>query len=182
MKTLLAAATCVLGLTLPGCTRLGKEISAAQANLVNRNGTQIGTARFVAADGGVRLELTASGLEPGIHAMHIHEGSSCQEPAFESARGHFNPENKAHGYESSGGSHAGDLRNIEVSYSGNIDVQRTLTDLKLGTGEFSIIGRAIVIHAGADDYESQPSGNAGARVACGEIVAVPLTNYESPTG
>ncbi len=119
---------------------------------------------------GIELEITLDGLEPGVHAMHLHETGECKGPDFKSAGGHFNPTSVSHG-QVENGPHAGDMMNIEIN-----------TD---GTGKFVIInpnvslhgkgglpslrdsdGTSLIIHAKADDYTSQPSGAAGPRIAC----------------
>ncbi len=143
----------------------------ASADILNSEGEPIGTAQLLEAEDGVRIDLKVSGLAPGPHGFHIHENGECLPPDFQSAGGHFSPFGGKHGFEVEGGPHAGDLRNLEVPASGEVDAERTVDGVTLSTegDQPSIVGKAIVIHAEPDDYESQPSGAAGARVACGVI-------------
>ncbi len=141
----------------------------ARARLMNADGAVIGTATLSETDAGVQLELQASGLTPGVHGFHIHENGVCEPPEFQSAGGHFNPTGMEHGFDVPGGPHLGDLRNLEVPMDGAVKVSRTVAGATLGEGETSVLDKAIVIHEKADDYKSQPSGDAGARVACGVI-------------
>ncbi|MFQ6614362.1 MAG: superoxide dismutase family protein [Fidelibacterota bacterium] len=129
-----------------------------------------GTVTFTAVDGGVRVVADLTGLTSGEHGIHIHTYGDCSAPDGKSAGGHFNPEKAPHGAPSAAPDqrHAGDLGNITADREGHarmdvIDPQLTLK------GPNSIIGRAVVIHAGKDDFSSQPSGAAGPRVACGVI-------------
>ncbi len=141
----------------------------ARAQLLNQHGNLIGTVTFKETPTGVELHIQASGLAPGVHGFHIHENGVCDPPDFETAGGHFNPTGKEHGFDAPGGPHLGDLRNLEVPMDGAVTSSRTIEGATLGTGENSILGKAIVIHEKADDYKSQPSGDAGARIACGVI-------------
>ena len=142
---------------------------AAQAQLVNPEGEKAGTATLTETDNGVDVELQISNLEPGNHGLHIHEVGSCQTPDFESAGGHMNPTGAQHGFEAPAGPHMGDLCNLPVNECGEAETNRTIDNATLGSGERSLLGKASVIHAEPDDYESQPAGDAGARVACGVI-------------
>jgi superoxide dismutase, Cu-Zn family len=130
-----------------------------------------GTLLFVLEDGGIRLTGSVTGLEPGgVHGFHIHETGDCSAPDAMSAGGHFNPEDHAHGRRSQGEFHAGDMDNLEVGANGLAEVDMLLGGLELGTGgPLDIDGKAVVVHVQPDDYESQPTGDAGARVACGVI-------------
>lgn len=141
--------------------------------LKDRNGKKVGQARLMQTPQGVKISLEASGLTPGMHGIHIHETGKCVPPDFESTGGHFNPFGKEHGLKNPKGPHAGDLPNITVGTDGT--VQTTLLDklvtLKKGAKNSLLDqdGSALVIHAGKDDNMSQPSGNSGKRVVCGEI-------------
>ncbi|QKY70605.1 superoxide dismutase family protein [Lentibacillus sp. CBA3610] len=122
---------------------------------------------------GVKVTLEGSDLPPGTHGFHIHENGICEAPDFESAGGHFNPTDAGHGFEHPEGPHAGDLPNIEVDQDGNVFADALAEMVTLEKGEnHSLLkegGTALIIHSGADDYESQPSGDAGERIACGVI-------------
>ena len=145
---------------------------SAHADIVNAQGQKIGTASFVASQGGVRIDLDVAQLTPGVHGIHIHAVGKCEGPDFKTAGGHFNPEMKKHGKDSADGAHAGDLLNISVPATGALKTSILATQATLGEGPNSLFhegGSAIVIHEKEDDYKTDPSGNSGARIACGVI-------------
>jgi superoxide dismutase, Cu-Zn family len=142
------------------------------ATMINRSGEEIGTAVFRPSSSGLEIALEVRNLPPGEHALHVHENPSCDPPAFESAGSHFNPEGRSHGLRNPNGPHAGDLPNILVRPDSSAQTQVAATRLTLGGNEFSVLrgsGTALVIHAGPDDYMTDPAGNAGDRIACGVI-------------
>jgi len=142
----------------------------ATAELIDTKGTAVGTAELNQLEQGVQILITISDLPAGEHALHIHETGEC-EPPFESAGDHFNPTDADHGWDSAEGPHAGDLPNIYVG-EGELQVELLTATVSLEDGEASVFdddGSAIVIHQGLDDHHSQPSGDAGDRVACGVI-------------
>ena len=150
------------------------EDQAAYATMINDKGESIGIARLVeSASGDVRVTVELKGITPGEHGFHVHETGTCKTPDFESAGGHFNPTDKMHGMEVPTGPHAGDLPNVIVSADGSGRVNTLNPYLTLAQGsETSLIkegGTALIVHAGSDDYDSQPTGGAGPRLACGEI-------------
>jgi Cu-Zn family superoxide dismutase len=123
------------------------------------------------AAGGLRVTAQVRHAPPGRHGFHIHEGSSCAE-AGQAAGGHFNPDAAPHGdLRRSGvrGAHAGDLGNLEVGPDGRGAYAALLPGLALAEGPRAVAGRAIILHADADDLSSQPTGNAGGRIGCGLI-------------
>jgi Cu-Zn family superoxide dismutase len=130
-----------------------------------------GTLSFVSSAEGVRITGRIAGLEPGsTHGFHIHENGNCSAPDASSAGGHFNPIQQPHGHPAEGPRHAGDLPNQQANAEGVATVDVLAHDVELGTGaNTDIVGRAIVVHAKPDDYTSQPSGDSGARIACGVI-------------
>ncbi|MBH0231301.1 superoxide dismutase family protein [Halobacillus yeomjeoni] len=144
-----------------------------QVTLKNADGNEVATAILKEDDNGVEIDLNGTDLPEGTHGFHIHETGSCEAPDFKSAGGHFNPTNASHGTETEDGPHAGDLPNIEVSSDGMVQttVNADMVTLK-PEQDNSLLkeeGTALVIHAGADDKKSQPSGDAGERIACGVI-------------
>jgi Cu-Zn family superoxide dismutase len=107
-------------------------------------------------------------LNPGTHGFHVHEFGDCSAPDFASAGGHFNPTSEPHAGPKDAHRHEGDLGNVEAGADGSVAVDYTDSGLRF-EGDKSILGRAVVVHANADDLKTQPSGNAGGRVACGVI-------------
>ena len=146
----------------------------AISELKDKDGKVIGRAFLREVSDGVLVRLEAAGLTPGLHAVHVHAVGKCEGPAFTSAGGHFNPLQKKHGLKSPDGAHAGDLPNMLVTKdgSGRFETKTDAITLHAGPGSiFDSDGSALVIHAGVDDYVTDPTGNAGDRVACGLIVA-----------
>ena len=153
---------------LLGLLLVGLPLTAgaqAKAELKDAQGKVVGTAMLNAVSGGVKIALKASGLKTGDHGFHIHAVGKCEPPAFTSAGGHVNPGNKKHGKKNPEGAHAGDLPNLKVGAdgTGSIDVTAGRVTLK------DVAGLALVIHADPDDEKTDPTGNSGARVACGVI-------------
>jgi len=130
----------------------------------------VGTVTFTKVEGGVRVVAELTGLKPGEHGFHIHEKGDCSAPDGTSAGGHFNPGKHPHAGPDAAERHAGDLGNITANATGQAHYERVDKELKL-TGDDSIIGRSVIVHEKVDDLKTQPTGNAGARVACGVIVA-----------
>ena len=143
----------------------------ANAQLKDSSGKAVGDVDLVQTKGGVLLKLQIKGLPAGERAFHIHAVGKCEAP-FESAGPHFNPGNHKHGM-MVGESHAGDLPNLHVPQSGELVVEVLNPAITLVKGKpnsiFDNDGASLVIHAKADDYKSDPAGNAGDRVACGVI-------------
>ena len=129
-----------------------------------------GMATFTQNSDQITLTIEIQGATPGIHAVHIHESGDCSAPDGKSAGGHWNPTGVAHGKWGEGEFHLGDLGNITVGEDGTGGIELTTDLWEIGTGsDVDVIGRGIVVHAGADDFTSQPSGDAGARIGCGAI-------------
>ena len=147
--------------------------TTAKATLINPQGQKVGQATLAQTPQGVKIVLQVENLPPGVHAYHIHAKGVCTTPGFESAAGHFNPFGKQHGLKNPAGPHAGDLPNITVGPDGkaNFEVVANLVTLQEGQKNslFQPGGTSLVIHAGPDDYVSDPAGNAGPRIACGVI-------------
>jgi len=144
----------------------------ANAPLKSADGKDVGTVRLTRLPDGVLLTLAVKGLPPGEHAFHVHAVGKC-EPPFTSAGGHYNPAGKKHGITVAEGHHAGDMPNIHIPQGGDLTVEVVNTAITLQKGKpnsvFDADGSAVVIHAGADDYRSDPAGAAGGRIACGII-------------
>jgi Cu-Zn family superoxide dismutase len=137
----------------------------APVPLVNALGAPIGTVRAWQTAGGVTLRVDASGLPHGVHGIHVHAVGRCDPPDFAAAGPHWNPAGKQHGFNNPAGHHAGDLYNVTVAANGVLGEAVTVP----GASMASLIdadGAALVIHAAADDYLTDPSGNSGARIAC----------------
>lgn len=135
----------------------------------------VGEATGVAAreTGAVTITLEVQRLPSGPHGVHIHDVGKCEPPGFASAGGHFNADAKQHGLENSNGPHNGDLPNLIVGADGTgtlSTVNSRLVDLPRGENIFHGDGVAFVIHAGPDDQKTDPSGNSGARIACGAFI------------
>ena len=135
-------------------------------------GRDLGTLTVAESSGMLAVSGTLRGLPPGTHGIHFHMTGSC-EPPFESAGGHWNPTSKQHGVDNPNGPHAGDLRNIEVGADSTANVQTSAPGgtLRGDTGLMDADGAAIIVHAAADDNKTDPSGNSGARIACGRVGA-----------
>lgn len=136
------------------------------------NSTVTGTASFVEKNGKVTFVAKIAGLQPGIHAIHIHEKSDCSAADGSSAGGHWNPTFKKHGKWGVGEYHKGDIGNFIADEKGNGTITLTTDEWCIGCGDATkdILGKGLIVHQGADDFTSQPSGNAGARVACSAII------------
>lgn len=142
----------------------------ATAVMRDRTGRDLGTLTLDDTGQGIRLAGTLRGIPPGEHAIHLHAVGRC-EPPFESAGPHWNPTNAQHGTENPQGPHFGDMPNITVGQDSTVSV---IVSTPGGTlrGENALLdgdGAAVVIHAGADDYRTDPAGNAGERIACGVV-------------
>lgn len=154
-----------------GQTATTPEPTRANAHLTPTAGHQTqGQVRFAQVKAGVRVKATLSGLSPGKHGFHVHEKGDCSDPEAKSAGGHFNPGGHDHGAPGAHEHHAGDIGNVEADAEGEASVDTVLKGVQL-SGPKGLIGRGLIVHAGEDDLSSQPTGNAGARVACAVIEA-----------
>jgi len=156
-----------------GCAAMQPAATTATAELRNPQGQPVGTATLTEVAGGVRIVVEARGLPPGEKGVHIHAVGKCDPPDFMSAGAHFNPDGKKHGLQNPEGPHAGDLPNITITAAGTGRLETTNNRITLGPGPTSLFdadGSALVIHAAPDDMKTDPTGNSGARIACGVIV------------
>ena len=163
----------ICGLLLVGTTAACEtKAESARATLHDAQGQEVGKATLEETPNGVLIALDVSNIPAGPHAFHIHAVGKC-EPPFKSAGGHFNPAHKQHGIENPKGMHAGDSPNLHVPASGKLETEVLATEVTLAGGKdnslFDEDGSALVIHAGPDDYRSDPAGAAGPRIACGVI-------------
>jgi len=144
----------------------------ASAQLRPTKGSKtFGEATFEEAGDKVRVVVFVQGLKPGQeHGLHIHEAADCSGDAM-GAKGHFNPSGKPHGRPDSAERHAGDLPALKANKAGRANVHVDVDGITLKPGPASILGRGLVVHADPDDYKTQPTGNSGARIACGVILA-----------
>jgi superoxide dismutase, Cu-Zn family len=163
----------IMVLALGGCSTIVPQTTAPNdimAKLTASDGSDRGQAILRISDGRMRLTVNAVGLTPGPRGIHIHEVGRCDAPGFVTAKGHWNPAMKAHGRDNPMGAHDGDLTNLMVGADGrgtaSLDVPGSVAAL------LDADGASVLIHADADDYRTDPSGNSGARIACG-VLTVP---------
>jgi len=158
---------------LAACQSTPDPAPRATAALQPTKGNKaFGEATFEQAGDKVRVIVFAQGLRPDAeHGFHIHEAGDCSSEDGMSAKGHFNPHGKPHGDPKSAERHAGDLPSLKAAKDGRARLDVTVDAITLGAGAASIVGRGLIIHADPDDYKTQPTGNAGARLACGVIKA-----------
>lgn len=146
-----------------------QEPTKAVAVLHPTKGNNVeGTVTFTKTSDGVKMVADVTGLTPGKHGFHIHEYGDCSSPDGKSAGGHFNPAKSPHAGHDMMPRHVGDLGNIEADSSGKAHLELTDKQMTM-SGETSIIGRGLIVHEKADDMKTQPTGDAGGRVACGVI-------------
>src|SRR5947209_134014 len=146
-----------------------ENIKEAYATLHPTQGNEVhGKVTFTLEKEGIRVVADVDGLKPGIHGFHIHEKGDCSALDGSSAGEHFNPSNSRHGGPEDSERHVGDLGNVVADDKGHAHYDRVDKMIRF-SGENNIVGRSVVIHAGEDDFKSQPAGNSGARIACGLI-------------
>lgn len=149
------------------------EGAAPHAPVIDRQGQQIGTVVAEETPNGVLVSATIEGLPPGEHGFHLHETGTCDPgEGFSTAGGHYAPRGNQHGFRVEGGPHAGDMPNQFVDEDGRLRVHVFNPRVSWSAGEAALAdadGSALIVHSGADDYRSQPSGDAGERLACAVI-------------
>jgi superoxide dismutase, Cu-Zn family len=173
MKLLRCASllTAIAILSVPSISAV-EAAETAKAMLKDAKGEDVGSVSLMQTSAGVLLQLSLKGVPAGEHAFHIHAMGKCELPDFNSAGGHFNPGDAHHGM-MSGPGHAGDMPNLHVPASGALDLEVVNAAITLDKDKPNSVfhpgGTAIVVHAGKDDYTSDPAGNAGGRIICGVI-------------
>ncbi|HXD99378.1 MAG TPA: superoxide dismutase family protein [Candidatus Acidoferrum sp.] len=173
MRTV-AVAIGIASLVVAGCASMSTPTdNTARAEMRNAGGQVVGNATFTQVGNAVRVLLEVQGLPPGAKGVHVHAVGKCDGPDFASAGSHFNPQGRQHGALNTQGPHAGDLPNITIAADGKGRLESTTELISLVGGAslvFDADGSAIVIHAAPDDFRTDPTGNSGARIACGVIV------------
>jgi Cu-Zn family superoxide dismutase len=171
----LTTAHLVLPILFAGCAGFAQPTTdnTATADVRDARGQSVGTATLTQLGNSVRVVLNMRGMPPGAKGVHIHEVGKCEAPPFTTAGGHFNPHGKQHGALNPQGPHAGDLPNITIGSDGSGRLESTTELVTLTPGPASLFdadGSALVVHAGPDDFKTDPTGNSGGRIACGVIV------------
>ena len=168
MRTRLVASALAFALT--ACATAGEGGgNPASAELRDSAGVAKGRATLREKDGAVVLRVEASGLAPGTHGIHVHAAGRCDPPDFASAGPHWNPAGRQHGRDNPQGMHQGDLPNLTIGSDGRGSIEAPIAGATSTAGLLDADGAAIVIHAAADDYRTDPSGNSGARIVCGVL-------------
>lgn len=162
----------VAAAALAGCQTMSDDPPRATAGLASTAGNKtVGEVTFEQVGDKVRLTAQIIGLKPDQeHGFHVHEVGDCSSGDGMSAKGHFNPYGKPHGAQG-GEHHAGDMPNLKADAKGRAHLTAALDVVTVTAGPASLVGRAVIVHAAPDDYKTQPTGNAGARMACGVIRA-----------
>ena len=169
-----------ISVVLTSCERMPQQAGVlsmssgkqAIATIGPASGSNVtGMAVFTQNGDQVTVTIDIQNASPGLHGVHIHENGDCSSPDGKSAGGHWNPTDVAHGKWGEGEFHLGDIGNITVGEDGTGSIELTTDLWEIGTGsDIDVVGTGIIVHADADDFISQPSGNAGARIGCGVIV------------
>jgi len=167
-KSTLAAMLLAMSLALAAPAAAADKATAV---LKDAKGNEVGKAELTTAPSGVLIRLDLTAVPAGEHAFHIHAVGKCEPPDFKSAGPHFNPDEKKHGLMNAEGPHVGDMPNLHVPGDGKLQVEvlNPMVTLNQKAALLDQDGSALVIHAGVDDYVSDPAGNAGDRIACGVV-------------
>jgi len=173
-RTIALAAAAGLALFVPAAR--AADPGTAHARIADASGKEIGVIQFRDTPNGVIVHAEFTALPPGGHAFHVHAVGKCEPPTFDSAGGHFDPENHQHGFAVDGGWHAGDLPNVTAPADGKVTIDVLAAELSVADGDKKMLdadGASVVVHEAVDDYTAQPAGNAGKRIACGVVQAGP---------
>ena len=171
MKFLPLAASVTTAALLGACQSMMPDGPKATAELQPTKGSTVrGNVSFVQVGDKVRVDAKVTGLKPnGEFGFHIHEAGDCSSGDGMSTKGHFNPYGKAHAHAGTPERHAGDLTSLKSDGAGNASLTVALDIITVSPGPASVVGRGLIVHVQADDYKTQPTGNAGARSACAVI-------------
>jgi Cu-Zn family superoxide dismutase len=162
-----------LVVSFAGCASMHKGPSAMATLSSTSGSTATGMVHFTEmADGSVEVHATITGATPGVHGFHVHDKGDCGDNG-NAAGGHFNPMNTAHGAPTADPHHSGDFGNVTADASGKIETRFTTRSITVTSGMNSAVGHAVILHANPDDLTTQPSGNAGPRIACGVVTLMP---------
>jgi len=168
----LAAASVLLVTGCKSAPEAQQPLRATAQLLPTKGHETLGEVTFEQVGNKVRVGAVVRGLKPGSeHGFHIHQVGDCSSGDGKSTKGHFNPHGKPHGHHASRAHHAGDLPSLRATNNGHAKLDAMLDGITLVPGPITIVGRGIIVHADPDDYKTQPTGNAGARIACGVIKA-----------
>jgi Cu-Zn family superoxide dismutase len=173
MRPFAATLTAAAALTASGCamTRMGGQAPlTAGTEARDAGGRTLARVQAVQHSDGIHVEVQAAGLRPGTYAVHIHQQGRCDAPGFTSAGGHWNPTSRQHGARNPQGQHQGDLPNLTVGANGAGELRYRIPNAVLSGGASPMLdgdGASFMVHARADDYVSDPAGNAGDRIGCG---------------
>ena len=176
-KAALIAAAAALGACAGSMSQrdgmAGGPMAAAKLEATRGNATS-GTVMFHQMGDQTMVHAKVEGLKPGQeHGFHIHEKGDCSSGDGMSAAGHFNPAGKPHGAHTSAEKHAGDLPSLKADAQGRVELKARVDGITIGSGAADIVGKGLIVHAMPDDFKTQPTGNAGARIACAVIVRHP---------
>lgn len=172
-KKFILLSVIALGIIVACKSGSGSKSNALTINLEPKSGSNVtGTATFSEKNGVVSFEAKLSGLKPGVHGIHIHEKADCSATDAASAGGHWNPLHVKHGKWSDTEHHKGDIGNFTADENGNATITLKTDEWCIGCGDTNkdILGKGLIVHDKADDFVTQPTGNAGARVACSAII------------
>jgi Cu-Zn family superoxide dismutase len=178
MKKIILAAVLIVAIVISCKTSTGNTSESQKTNRLTikmepKSGSNVsGEATFVEKNGKVTVTANLAGLKPGVHAIHIHEKADCSATDATSAGGHWNPTFKKHGKWGAAEYHRGDIGNFTADEFGKGTITMTTDEWCIGCGDAArdILGKGLIVHDKADDYVTQPSGDAGARVACSGII------------
>ncbi len=172
-KHLGIALSALAAIALAGCAGYSSSGPRATAKLEpTRGNTTTGTVSFVQAGDVVKVSGTITGLKPGAeHGFHVHEKGDCSSGDGMSTGGHFNPGGKPHGNHGMGEHHAGDLPSLKADATGAAKFSFDSRTIRVGSTANDIVGKGLIVHRDPDDYKTQPTGNAGPRLACAVIAA-----------